>query len=423
MTEAIHPPAFDPASDSAALLNRIGLAILGVIVPCLLVATRHPLFLLMPVGAVLILSAALVDSQSRGMEHIRHALSSPILMAAVLFSLWCLASLAWDPFRGEAALRFAKVLGTLGLSMVTAAYLPERTKTSNLNLPPIGVAIASVFALVLVLFVPETWRDWLGSDVDTLRRGAIGLETLLWPVLGALALRERWNYCGLLTAVVALVALFAGSQLALFALVLGAITFAITLQFPRHGPRTIAVIIAISFLLAPLLPLAAHAVNAGAWFAPTSQAAAFFASLEEWRQLLLQDKWRILTGHGLDSAYSGLLAGYFPANVPSGLLFEIWFDLGLPGIFLAAAISALSIRACRKFGSRLGPFMLSGLISGLFIAMTDISISQLWWVNIVGIAGIAITHIVRGRYLTSRPKFQSGPPAEAGSDLVSSGSA
>ena len=49
------------------------------------------------------------------------------------------------------------------------------------------------------------------------------------------------------------------------------------------------------------------------------------ASLEVWRQIVLSEPLRLLTGHGLETALRGRSFGLVPRNAPSTLLFEIWY--------------------------------------------------------------------------------------------------
>ena len=112
MTFSPARPHNSPAAEAAALFCRIGLVMLAIAVPCITTGARRAIFVLMPVGAVLIIIAAVLDSRSEGVAQIRDGLTT-VLGLALLFLLgWALLSLVWAPFRFEAASRFLKEAGT-----------------------------------------------------------------------------------------------------------------------------------------------------------------------------------------------------------------------------------------------------------------------------------------------------------------------
>lgn len=368
--------------------------------------TRRVMFVLMPVGAALVLIAALLDSRSEALLRLREALMSPLAAAALFLLAWASLSFAWAPFRPEAGARFAKEAGTLALAVSVCAFMPERTRVSNMYLWPVGAALAAITAIVVALAGPALLTLAQDGENSTLERGMLGLTVLLWPALGALALRGRWNAAGALAILAALASIAVWSAPGLLALVAGALVFAIAVSYPVRTATALGVFFALLLLLAPLLPVLIALVL------PRGQpdASSFFgdaaASIRVWADIVHTDKARLLTGHGIDSATRGVVAGFIPARAPDGLLYEVWFELGALGALAAAVLVYQAFLACARQGAVLAPFLIAGLASFLVIAVLGFSLSQLWWVTMAGIIGIGCVHVQRGQYLSRRPQFE-----------------
>ena len=67
----------DPAKQAAALLIRLGVAVLAIGVPAGSLASRRLIFTVMPVGAALILLGVLLDPKRTHMQRLASAMSSP----------------------------------------------------------------------------------------------------------------------------------------------------------------------------------------------------------------------------------------------------------------------------------------------------------------------------------------------------------
>ena len=94
-------------------------------------------------------------------------------------------------------------------------------------------------------------------------------------------------------------------------------------------------------LFAPLLPFVLKPLAIGL-FGPK---APVVVSLDVWRQIVLSEPLRLVTGHGLETALRGRFFGLIPPTAPSTLLFEIWYELGLVG---AAAGSIILYQAATR---------------------------------------------------------------------------
>ncbi|MBV1706166.1 MAG: hypothetical protein KGQ37_03055 [Hyphomicrobiales bacterium] len=402
----------NPAADAAALLNRIGVGVLLALVPTLLIGARHPVFVLYPVGSIVMIIAALLDPQSRAGAQMRQGLASPNMVAFALFFLWSWVSLLWAPAQGAAALRFGQVTGALVLGLVTVAFMPERTRLANLNIAPIGLGLAVIAGLALTVFMH--WRVGVAKFVDdeSMLRGTLGAVVLLWPALGALGLRGRWGWAAVVAALVGALTLTSGVGLAALALVVGIVVFALGLKRPMLAANLLAGAAALLLLTAPLLPTLAG------WLMP--KVATFhdlydlLATVAAWQPIFAGEGSGLLIGHGIDAAAQSAAGGLLPQVAATGILFQLWFDLGVLGALFAAILIGLGVRATARADARLAPFMVAGIASALTIAIAHFTLSQIWWVDLVGIAGVAVAHNLRGRYLEERPKLRGAPASEPG---------
>jgi len=224
MVAAPSPRPFDePAQQAAGLLLRLGIALLAVGVPCGAVVSRRLIFSVMPVGAVLVLLAIALDPKRIQVERLRENLSSSMAITSFFVLGWIGLSLLWTPFTELAAERYVKSAGTLLLAALAAACLPQHIKTSNLYLLPVGLGAAAL--AVLAYGVMTTPVPAQVIENSTLDRAALSLTMLLWPALGALAVRDRWASAGALAVAVAVAVIAVWTPMALVALACGAITF------------------------------------------------------------------------------------------------------------------------------------------------------------------------------------------------------
>ena len=157
---------------------------------------RRQEFIFASVGAllaagVLTLVAWLLEPGSRGPRQLRAAIFSPTGFIAVFLGCWALLSLIWTPFGTGPSERFVKSASTFVLAAVAAALLPERTRTSNLYLLPIGVAAGAIAIIVLAVFSRSPSVHSGNPEVSLLARAAFGLALLVWPALGALIVRDK----------------------------------------------------------------------------------------------------------------------------------------------------------------------------------------------------------------------------------------
>jgi hypothetical protein len=393
----------DPAADAAALLRRLGFATLTLVLPLAALVARRAAVVLVPIGLVLIIIAAVLDGKHRGLrENLRQVGTAPASLAALLLLAWCALSLLWTPFPGAASERVLGMAATAALVVVGYLALPDRMRAANLYILPIGLGLAAGMAIPLSLLGDP-------GDRDELERGLIVLILLLWPAVAWLRSRQHdWEALGL-AALVTAAAVVGPKPLPLTALAAGAVIYGITSVAPMLGVRATATAMAASVLLAPLIPLIGRPIASSL----LGRENPYVATLSVWRRIILSEPGRLITGHGFETAFRGRFVGLFPPNAPSTFLFEIWYDLGIIGG--AAAAAALYFGATRAGRDQpiLVPAAMAAFASAFALACLGVGAAQMWWFTAVAALILIFIATERGQFRTTRPKarLSLGRPA------------
>lgn len=398
-------PAFDdPAAEAAQLLCRLALVILMILTPAAELFSQGALYVLLPVGATVLLIAGWLSSGHRD-RHLVAALLSPIGVAALFLVFWAGLSLIWAPFPDEAVARFVRALGTGVVVLLACAFLPERTNASDLYLLPIGVAATAIATAFLVLFGPQSFANGAHPDSTLAQRCLLSVALLLWPALGALALRERWLLAAGLAVAISLAAFVDFLQIALAATALGAVVYAIATAEAARTSQVLAFIFAVLVLLAPIFAVSSLLIADLAQLPHSGPILAFAdVAVAQWP--------RLLTGHGLGMAAQAIELGILPADTPRSILFTIWYELGFLG---AAAFAVLGVRvflAAGRSPPHFAPPLLAGLVAGLVVALWGTETTQLWWMTLNGLDAIAFVLL----YKTPRGKRPSMQMRDAEAD-------
>lgn len=368
------------------------------------IVTRQTIYILLPIGAALLLLSASLAPQTRRLREIAALALTPTALAAFFFVGWTGLSLAWTPFGAGPAERYAKSAATLALVAAACALLPTRTKTSNLNLLPIGTGAAAV-ALAAIAFLSASGGDQPADlDSNALQRAGLGLALAIWPALGALALRGRWLSAAIVALVSVAACLLARAPNVLPALLVGALVLALSFGKARRAGSLLAIVSAALILLAPLAPILLH-------FAAPERLPAFAAPLENWGletwgRIIANDGPRLLIGHGFGAAVFGVAGHYLYPDTPRSLLFQVWFDLGILGALGLAAVVARAFYVIGRTRPVLAPFLLGGLATGLTICVLGPAAEQLWWLTLAGLDAIAFALVLKGQFRTRRPRVE-----------------
>ncbi len=401
---AVRSRLVDPTADAAQLLCRLALIILMVLTPVAELFSFGALYVLLPIGAAILIISGWLIRGLRG-RNLGDALLTPIGVTAFFLILWSGLSLAWTPFPAEAAARFGRSLATGLVVLLAIVFLPERTKASNLYLLPIGVAAAALATGALVMFGPPSFSSGPDPDHTLAQRCLVCTAVLVWPALGALALRERWLLAAALPVAVAAAAFADFFQIALASVALGAATYTVAATNPRRIAQLLALGSATLVLFAPILAFAAFSL-ADMLQLPHNGSALSLATtaIEQWP--------RLITGHGLGMAAKAIEIGALPPDAPRSILFTIWYELGFLGALSLAVLSAGIFVGAGHAPPHVSPALLAGLVAALIFALWGTATTQLWWITLNGLDAIAFALLFKGRPRAERPLAPAGDEAE-----------
>jgi hypothetical protein len=385
----------DPAADAAALLRRIGFTFLMLGLPVTALVARRGVVILAPLAIILLVIATAIDGGGRApRESLRRLAGSTAGIAGALVLLWCALSLIWTPFRPEASERLLNIVVTVALAIAGYLALPDRMRSANLYILPVGVGLAALSAIVLALMG--------GNDEDTqnLERGMIVLALLVWPAAAWLRSRGRDLESVLLALVVALATVLRPQLLPLQGLAAGAVVFAVAAANPALGARVTALAMAGLLVLAPLLPflLKPLALALLGGDDPVTK------SLEIWQSVIVNEPARLITGHGFETALRGRFVGLLDPGAPSTLLFEVWYELGLVGALSAAVAFYRSAGRAGRDHPVLAPGIAAAFATAFAYACLGIGTAQVWWFTALAVTILMFVAIERGQFRTTRPK-------------------
>ena len=132
-------------------------------------------------------------------------------------------------------------------------------------------------------------------------------------------------------------------------------------------------------------------------------ASPFAQMLSAWADLALEQGLRTLTGHGFDAVARGVITGYLPADGPRGLMFSLWFELGIVGALLAAFLVLRAFRVAGELPRPLGAFLAGGLSAVLIVSMATPAAYQLWHATVVAVAAVGFAEAARMPQRSTRP--------------------
>ncbi|MBD2748434.1 peptide ABC transporter permease [Microvirga sp. BT688] len=387
----------NPSADAAAMLRRLGFAILFFAVPLAALFTRRALVVMAPLAVILLVLASVLDGSARHAREKMLALATSTGgIAGLVLLFWAGLSLVWTPFLPEGSERLFNIAGMILMGLGGYLAVPERMRAANLYLLPVGVGLAAVISIPLALrgssrFDPEGL---------SLERGMLMLALLVWPALAWLHSRGRNLEAVALALAVAVAALLTREGLPLYGLAAGAVVFVLTAASPRLGPRLVGLMMAGLLLLAPLLPFLLKPFAAALFGAR----APVTASLEVWRQVVLNEPLRLLTGHGLETALRGRYFGLVPRNAPSTLLFEIWYELGLVGAVAASLLLYRAVVGVQSHRATVAPGIMAAFACAYALGCLGIGTTQVWWFAALVVLVLIFVAIERGQFRTTRPK-------------------
>ncbi|WP_349371514.1 O-antigen ligase family protein [Salinarimonas sp.] len=388
---------------------------LALATPVLMIASRGiaPVVLAIAAG-LLALSSWRAGRSASVLRTLRAGVESAPGALAIGLVVLAGASLTWTPAPTRGAEYVAHVAGSLALLGVALA----NARVLAPKLSAVGLAAAMTLAgLVLALDVAfdGRLRGALGFSTDLFRlnRAAVALALLL--PLATMLLRQRRRPVALgLVWLAGLAAIFSSqSASAQLGVLVVAVTLAVALAAPVATHRLVAVVavaatLAIPFLAPVINDLIPRAVHDAVGYGTLTIRG------EIWREYAALVWERPFLGFGIEA---GHVAAALPeaarlADAERALLnwghphngaLQVWFELGLVGALLGAALLAALFRALERHAGPLLPAATATAAGAYAVAFVSHGAWQAWWWCLLGLIAMLFAAAL------SRPA--SGSPA------------
>jgi hypothetical protein len=393
------PASSDAAEDASRLLQRLGYVILALGAPCAEALSPRAIFLFFPIGMALLLVAAMLFPVKDVGARLYGALWSPLARLSFGLLAWAALSLIWTPFRVEAAEHLFKLAGTALLVVVSLACARDHMRAAELYLFPIGIVMAMLAILAMAV------ADHAGADIyaDKIERTGVALVILLWPAMAGLAARGRNGLARLLMILAAAFVFAIGAPAVATAFFVGVLVLSFAISDLKRTVLDLGALAAAIVLLSPLAPAVAPTLSRLFAQAKLSSLAGPFSPLAGAADILLHEPLRLFTGHGIDTAIRGVDAGLIAAPIPRVVLFEVWYELGIIGALLSAAILWIAFRGVGATGAKVAPYLVAAVACDLTLAFLSEDFSQMTWVTLLAVSAVAAGAAARSQYRTTRP--------------------
>jgi hypothetical protein len=389
----------DDAADAAQFLSRFGYVLIALGVPAGVVLHELAIFVLYPVAASSFVLAALVDPPEGVQARLREAFLQPIVGLTLALLAWAGVSVLWTPFLIPAAQHLLKLaLWLLSLYLVLATTRGH-ARATEVYLFPFGLVLG--MAAMFFAFVANRY----GADIprERLIDGAVALVTTLFPAMGGLAARGR-NGWGRLLLIAAFVFVYAlGATPLLIALLVGFTTLSFAVSDLGRTAKDLAWGAAGLILFGPLTTILMAELTRGVMNSGLSALGAPYDSLARAHAMVIHEKLLLITGHGFEALSHALQKGLFPPVTPGGELVAVWYELGIVGAALAAAMVWVGFRRIGEAAPRLAPYLAAALACNLTLGALSENLSDMLWTVSLGIALIAADVAARSQYRTTRP--------------------
>ena len=389
----------DDAADASQFLSRVGYVVLGLAAPASVVLHPLALFVLLPIGVALVVVAAVLDPAADALTRIGETFRSPLVLIGLAGLAWAALSILWTPFPVAAAQHVLKLAGMALAVLLALTTTREHARATDLYLFPLGLALT----MATILAAWAAAQQGAPLDQTRIPEGARAIAVLLFPTMGALAARGRNGYARLLLILAFVYASLIGATATTTALFVGFAALSFAVSDLDRTARDLSRLAAALILLSPFIPALVSTFARWMLHAKLGALPAPYPSLGVANDAFLHDKARLLIGHGFETVARGVRAGILPPQTPRALVFEIWYELGIVGALIAAAGAWLGFRAVGAAPPRLAPYLAATLACNLTLGFLSCDLSDMTWLALLAIAGMAVDVAAHSQYRTTRP--------------------
>jgi hypothetical protein len=388
-------------------LQRLGYVVLGVGAPCAEALSSRAIFLFFPIGAALLLAAAMLNPVKGVADRLDRAFRSPLALVSLGLVAWAAVSLLWTPYPVPAIEHLFKLVGTALVVVIALACSRDHMRATDLYLFPIGIVLA--MAAILALALGE--HTGIGSYGDRIDRSGVALVIMLWPAMAGLAARGRNGLARLLLILTAAFVFANGAPVTAAALLVGVLALSFAISDIRRTVADLAIVAALIVLLCPIAPAIAPTLARWFFHAKLSSLQGPFTLISGAADIVLHEPLRLLTGHGVDTSIRMVDPSGQPVPIPRVTLFEIWYELGIIGALFGAALVWLGFRAVGATGARIAPYLVAAFACDLTLAFLSEDFSQMSWVTLLAVSAISAGAAAHSQYRTKRPSATTVQPS------------
>lgn len=403
--------AKDPAEDAANILIRLGFGLLVLVLPVMAVFSRWVIFVLVPVGTIMLVLAAFISGRrDQPFARIFTRMGEWGGITALLWILWVMLSLAWTPQPVVAFEKAFRIIAITALGVAGVFALPQRMRITNLNLVVVGVGVGVILLVIAEIFFALSSRT-SPSSVTLSRAGGL-LMLMIWTACAWLHLRGRSRALRILVLVATVAVAFSwagesagspgGFWRAILPLAMGALVLGVTLRTPLPMGHRIGGALGALVVLAPVLALLVAWLCARFGF---SEAAARYQ--EVW-MLFAGNPVAAFTGRGLGAITLARELRLVSADMPYSLLIEGWYELGLVGALWIAGVIYCLARHIQGMGAVRAPYGLAMLAAAVTYGLVSPGSAQPWWGNALVVSAIAFAALTRELEGAHRPRAPLG---------------
>ncbi len=366
-------------------------------------AIAPPLAVIAPLGlTVLVALAALLAGGHAVSTRTWHWPPRLVLVLFAVFLVWAGASALWAERPGLVWRAWGPIalLGLCGLGLIGAALALDRRERERIGLTLAGGVVAGLVLLLIewlstallgrsiaaLFFVKQPYYAYVFN------RGAATLALLVWPA--AFALHRRFGVRAAMALIVAAPLILSGyeSLAALLGLAGGIVVYLAALRWRQGVAQTMAVLLLVATLSAPLLPrLLAPALPVDSGEVTVSVT----HRLTIWRFAAEAIAARPVLGWGLNSArelpggerLSAPGLQVLPLH-PHNAALQWWLELGAVGALIGATFLVAATLGAGALGNReapagAGPPAATGALAlvaaAVLVAAVGYGIWQGWW--------------------------------------------
>ena len=354
-----------------------------------------------PILAAAAVSALAARALSGGLADMRDRLASllstPIGLGIVAFFIYAAVSMTWSHHLKNSVSAYAEIAAAFGTVLILHAALPREVPGWAVKLATIAFAIGCL-TIVSELATGLAMRGGLGlrSQTFIFKRSVAAMLTVLWPLAGLLWLSGRASLAVALGVLLAVATYAAHSSATAVGMAVGLGAIGLALWSRLLVARLIAGALLIAFLIAPFQGDVADR------FVPAQAVGKLdFAHAQEridiWQSFGEVVKRRPVLGTGFGTSpvmNKEPVAQEVPENRrlmlgawhPHNAYLQIWAELGLVGVLIAAATLVTIALALGRMDRQRAAIATAIMASAAAIMTVGHGVWQGWWATMIGAA-------------------------------------